>query len=53
MKEESTVGEIIEEVKVEICSFYCKWPEKWNTEAEGCELQESTLCENCPLRRLS
>ena len=51
--EEQTISEIIEEVKDEICQHYCKWPYQWDEEKEGIELSESTLCKNCPLRRLS
>ena len=51
--EEQTISEIIEEVKDEICQYYCKWPYQWDEEAEGCALDDSTLCENCPLGRLS
>ncbi len=51
-KEVITVGEIIEEVKIEICEHYCKWPEKWDKEAEGCDLIDSSICSNCPLGRL-
>lgn len=51
-KEAKTVREIIEEVRAEICEHYCKWPEKWDEEAEGCELIDSSLCSNCPLGRL-
>ena len=47
-----TVSEILEEVKEEMCQFYCKWPNQWDEEAEGIELSESTLCGNCPLGRL-
>lgn len=51
-KEVSTVREIIEEVKTEICDKYCKWPKKWDKEAEGCELIGSSLCLKYLLRRL-
>ena len=46
------VPEIIEEVKDDICNNYCKWPDIWDEEAEGCELEESDHCRNCPLNRL-
>lgn len=42
----------IEEVADEICNEYCKWPELWDEEKEGCELGESKICEGCPLNRL-
>ena len=46
------VSKIIEEVADEICSNYCKYPETWDEEKEGCELTESEICANCPLNRL-
>lgn len=49
----STVTEIIEEVKEDICQNYCKWPNLWDEEMEECELCESSICRNCPLNRLS
>lgn len=47
-----TVQEILEEVKDEICVNYCKYPDTWNEEAEGMDLSESEICQNCPLNRL-
>lgn len=52
MENNQSISEILEEVKEEICMKYCKWPDKWDEEAEGIELSESTLCRNCPLNRL-
>lgn len=46
------VSKIIQEVADEICSHYCKYPEVWDEENEGCELSESEICQNCPLNRL-
>ena len=43
---------IIEEVKVEMCDKYCKYPNLWDAEKEGKELYESEFCEKCPLNRL-
>ena len=48
----SSITEILEEVKTEICNKYCKFPEEWDEEKEGCELCESDVCANCPLNRL-
>lgn len=46
------VSAVIDEVKDAICTSYCKHPEKWDAEAEGMELFESDICQNCPLNRL-
>ena len=48
----SSITEILEEVKNDICNKYCKWPEEWDEEKEGIELCESDICANCPLNRL-
>ena len=47
-----TVSNIIEEVKTQICNDYCKYPNEFDEEKEGCELCESEICGNCPLNRL-
>ena len=53
VKEKATsVLEIIEDVKTQICSFYCKYPYEWDAEAEGLELPDSPYCRSCPLGRL-
>ena len=41
-----------ESVSEEICNHYCKWPDQWDEETEGCPLAESEHCQNCPLDRL-
>lgn len=46
------VSKILQEVADDICSHYCKYPEIWDEEKEGCELCESEICKNCPLSRL-
>lgn len=51
-EKDETVRDIIEEVKAEMCQYYCKWPEKWDRDAEGVELEDSPLCLNCPMGRL-
>lgn len=43
---------VIESVAEEICNRYCKYPETWNEEKEGMYLNESEICQNCPLNRL-
>ena len=47
-----SVSEIIEEVKDKMCRDFCKYPDIWDEEAEGCELCNSEQCANCPLNRL-
>ena len=47
-----TVSEIIEEIKVAMCNDYCRFPNEFDEEKEGCELYESEICGNCPLNRL-
>lgn len=48
----ASVSEIIEDVKTQICSFYCKYPYEWDAEKEGMELPDSPYCRSCPLGRL-
>lgn len=50
MKE--TITQIIEKVVEEMCNDYCKWPDQYEEEMEGCELSESSICRDCPLNRL-
>lgn len=52
MNTEKSITKIIEETVEEMCNKYCKWPEMWDEEMEGCELCESSICRNCPLNRL-
>lgn len=52
MNETKTIVQQVQEVVDEMCNNYCKYPETWNEEAEGCELSESEVCANCPLSRL-
>lgn len=42
----------IQDVADEFCTNYCKYPDIWDEEKEGCELSESDHCQNCPLNRL-
>lgn len=51
-KSEMTITEQIEAIFDDMCTHYCKWPDQWDEEAEGCELSESEHCNNCPLLRL-
>jgi len=52
MSKMSTLSEILEEVKEKMCNDYCRYPNEWDEEKEGCELCESEVCANCPLNRL-
>lgn len=50
--EDNSFTKIIEEVTEAICNKYCKYPDIWDAEKEGCELCDSEICANCPLSRL-
>lgn len=43
---------IIEQACAEFCDKYCKWPDLFDEEAEGCPLEDSEHCRNCPSQRL-
>ena len=48
-----TITEQIESIKEQMCNDYCKYPDNWDAEKEGCELWDSNLCaKECPLNRL-
>ena len=47
-----TVPKMLEEVANSFCDNYCKWPEKWDAEKEGCELFDSWVCAICPVNKL-
>ena len=49
---EKSIPDFLEDIAQEICEHYCKYPEQWDEEKEGCELCESDICQNCPLNRL-
>ena len=51
-KKDMTVTEQIEAIAEDFCNLYCKYPDLWDEEAEGCELSESEHCQNCPLSEL-
>ena len=53
MEKIKTIAQQLEEVVEEMCDKYCKWPEMWDEEMEGCELSESSICQNCPLNKLT
>ena len=47
-EKKTTVKDVVEEVKADICDFYCKYPTQDWAEYE----MENTECIKCPLRRL-
>lgn len=49
---EENVRVIIERACAEFCDKYCKWPDLYDEEAEGCQLEDSEHCRNCPTQRL-
>lgn len=49
---DKTVSSIFLEIVENMCSNYCKYPDIWNEEKEGCELCDSDICANCPLSKL-
>lgn len=52
MDNTKTITAQIEEIKDDICNDYCKYPDIYDEEKEGCDLSESDHCQNCPLNRL-
>jgi len=50
--EDKTITQQLEEILSEFCDKYCKYPEQWDEEKEGCELVDSEICKNCPLNRI-
>ena len=42
----------LEQIAEDFCNNYCKYPEIWDEEKEGCELSESDICANCPISRI-
>lgn len=51
-KADMTISEQFESIKERMCDKYCKWPDKWDEEAEGIPLFESEHCAHCPLMEL-
>ena len=47
---ESIISETLEEVKVQMCEDFCRYP--LECEEHGVELWESEHCQKCPLNRL-
>ena len=42
----------LEQIAEEFCNNYCKYPDIWDEEKEGCELSESDICANCPMSKI-
>lgn len=42
----------LEQIAEDFCNNYCKYPETWDAEKEGCELSKSDVCKQCPINRL-
>lgn len=54
-QKQKTVRDIIEEVMVEICDNYCKYPAIYDTREDSDEEHDKMLkevCDSCPLNRL-
>ena len=49
---DKTITEQLQEIAEDFCNHYCKHPDTWDEEAEGCDLSESDVCSNCPMGRL-
>lgn len=47
-----SISKQLEEIATEICEHYCKYPNKYDEEAEGIPLCDSDICKNCPLGRI-
>ena len=50
--EGKTVPQILEEIAGQFCEHYCKYPDTWDIETEGCDLCESEICAECPINKL-
>ena len=47
-----TITEMLNDIAAQMCTHYCKWPDQWDEEKEGCELAESEICANCPMGKI-
>ena len=48
IKAQRTIPEMVEEVKINICDNYCKYPSEYTDQEQMIEER----CENCPLCQL-
>lgn len=51
-EQKKTARDIIQDVIDKMCTKYCKYPDTFDEELEGCELMDSEICKNCPLNDL-
>lgn len=42
----------IEEIKEQICDYYCRFPGMYDKQTEELEMCDTDVCKNCPLNRL-
>jgi len=52
MSKVKNITEQLEAIVEDFCNNYCKYPDIWDEEKEGCELSESDICANCPLNKI-
>lgn len=50
-KKTKTIVQQLDDIVLEFCNDYCKWPEQWDEEREGVVLWDGP-CRDCPLNRL-
>lgn len=50
--EKKSIRGMIADVADRLCTEYCKYPDTFDEEKEGCELVDSDICKNCPLNDL-
>ena len=48
----ATITEQLEEIKEQVCTQLCKWPNIWDEEEEGMELADREHCKECPLNKM-
>lgn len=47
-----TITDQIQKIAEDFCSHYCKYPDTWDEDKEGCDLADSDVCANCPITRI-
>lgn len=47
-----SITEQLRAIAEDMCMNYCKWPDLWDEEKEGCELADSEHCANCPMGKI-
>lgn len=48
-----SIPQLLEEIANRFCDKYCKYPNTWDEEKEGCELCDSGVCAECPINQLT